>query len=91
MLQINLSKEAERFLRKIPAKHGKQIAERLNSLLQDPESLPSTELKGYAPFRRARSGEYRIISYVENETLFVPLIGKRNDDEVYQLLKRFIR
>ena len=91
MLRINLSKEAERFLKKIPAKHSKQLAERLYALLQDPESLPSVELKGYAPYRRVKSGEYRIIFYVEDETLFVPLIGKRNDDEVYQLLKRFLR
>ena len=91
MLKINLSKDAERFLKKIPAKHSKQIAERLYTLLQDPEALPSVELKGYAPYRRAKSGEYRIIFYVEEDTLFVPLIGKRNDDEVYQLLKRFLR
>ena len=91
MLKINLTKDADRFLRKIPAKHGKQIAERLYALMQDPESLPSVELKGYAPYRRAKSGEYRIIFYIECGTLFVPLIGKRNDDEVYQLLKRFLR
>ena len=91
MLRINLSKEAERFLKKIPAKHSKQLAERLYTLLQDPESIPSVELKGYAPYRRVKSGEYRIIFYIEDETLFVPLIGKRNDDEVYQLLKRFLR
>lgn len=91
MLKINLSKDAERFLKKIPAKHSKQIAERLYTLLQDPEAFPSVELKGYAPYRRAKSGEYRIIFYVEEDTLFVPLIGKRNDDEVYQLLKRFLR
>ena len=91
MLRINLSKEAERFLKKIPAKHSKQLAERLYTLLQDPESIPSVELKGYAPYRRVKSGEYRIIFYIEDEMLFVPLIGKRNDDEVYQLLKRFLR
>ncbi len=91
MLKIDLSRDAERFLKKIPAKHGKQIAERLTALMQNPESVPSAELKGYAPYRRAKSGEYRIVFYVEDDTLFVPLIGKRNDDEVYQLLKRFQR
>lgn len=91
MLKINLSKDAERFLRKLPAKHGKQIAERLHLLMTDADALPSVELKGYAPYRRATSGEYRIIYYVQEDTLFIPLIGKRNDDEVYQLLKRFLR
>lgn len=91
MLKINLSKDAARFLQKLPPKHGKQIAERLQMLMADPEALPSAELKGYAPYRRAASGEYRIIFFVEGDTLFVPMIGKRNDDEVYQLLKRFLR
>jgi mRNA-degrading endonuclease RelE of RelBE toxin-antitoxin system len=91
MLKINLSKDAARFLQKLPPKHGKQLAERLQTLMINPEALPSVELKGYAPYRRAASGEYRIIFYVADDTLFVPLIGKRNDDEVYQLLKRFLR
>jgi mRNA interferase RelE/StbE len=91
MLAINLSKEAERFLRKIPAKHAKQIADRLHGLMQDPSSVPSAELTGYAPYRRAKSGEYRIIFYVQEGTIFVPLIGKRNDDEIYQMLKRIPR
>lgn len=91
MLKINLSKDAARFSQKLPPKHGKQLAERLQTLLINPEALPSVELKGYAPYRRAASGEYCIIFFVEDDTLFVPLIGKRNDDEVYQLLKRFLR
>lgn len=91
MLKINLSKDAERFLRKVPGKHAKQIALRLKELMTDPEAVPTIELKGYAPYRRAKSGEYRIIFFVTDDTLHVPLIGKRNDDEVYQLLKRFLR
>ena len=91
MLKIDLSRDAARFLKKIPAGHSRQIAERILALTRDPDSLPSVELKGYAPWRRAKSGEYRIIYNVEDGTLFVLLIGKRNDDEVYQLLKRSLR
>lgn len=91
MLKINLSKDAERFLKKVPAKHAKQIALRLQELMTNPDVVPTIELKGYAPYRRAKSGEYRIVFFVADETLYVPLIGKRNDDEVYQLLKRFLR
>jgi len=36
-------------------------------------------------------GEYRIIYYVDGEVLRVPLIGKRNDDEVYKRLQRLSR
>jgi mRNA interferase RelE/StbE len=91
MPRINLSKDAERVLRKLPAKHARQIAERLQALADDP-ALPGTaELKGYAPLRRAKAGEYRIIYYLEGDVLFVPLIGKRNDDEVYRLIERMRR
>ncbi len=58
-------------------------------MLADPTSLESTELKGYAPYRRIKADEYRIIFYLENDTIYVPLIGKRNDDDVYKLLERF--
>ena len=91
MLKINLSKDAERFLRKVPGKHAKQIALRLQELMTGPDAVSTIELKGYAPYRRAKSGEYRIIFFVADDTLHVPLIGKRNDDEVYQLLRRFLR
>ena len=37
---------------------------------------------------RADVGEYRIIYTVENDTLNVFVIGKRNDAEVYKKLKR---
>jgi mRNA interferase RelE/StbE len=37
---------------------------------------------------RTDSGEYRIIYRVEEDELHVALIGKRNDDEVYRLLRR---
>lgn len=87
MLKIDLSKKADRFLRKLPRKHSKQIAQCLHTLRLNPEKVPSKALKGYAPFHRAKSGEYRIIFYIKDETLYVPLIGKRNDKSVYQILK----
>jgi mRNA interferase RelE/StbE len=77
--------------RKIPAKHGKQIAERLLLIAENPSDVPSAELKGYAPYRRAKSGEYRIVFRIENSTVFVSLIGKRRDDEIYQMLSRALR
>ena len=75
----------------IPAKHARQIAERISRLAQDPSTLPSVELKGYAPWRRAKSGEYRIIFHVDGRDLNIGIIGKRNDDEVYRLIERFLR
>jgi len=40
---------------------------------------------------RVDVGEYRIIFNVRDGVLNVPLIGKRNGDEVYKQLKRLMR
>ena len=61
MLTIRLSKRADKTLGKIPAKKARQIAARIKHLAENPDILPTVELKGYAPWRRAKSGEYRII------------------------------
>lgn len=91
MLKIRLSKRADKVLAGLPAKHARQIAQRISHLAENPDALPSVELKGYAPWRRAKSGEYRIIFQVANGELLIGLIGKRNDDEVYRLIERFLR
>ena len=88
MYAINLSQQAAAFLESLPAKQARQIAERLQSLANDPQALPSELLKGYSPMRRLRAGEYRIIYTVDEQTLQVRLIGKRNDDDIYKALER---
>lgn len=91
MLRIDLSRQAEKFLNSLPPKHARQIAEHLLSLQKDPEATESIELKGYAPFRRMKSGEYRVVFRNEGDTIFVALIGKRNDDDIYRQLQRLFR
>ena len=91
MRTIELSKQAGAFLRQLPGKHARQIIERLDLLAEDAEKLPSEILKGYAPMRRLRAGEYRIVFLVEGDVVQVRLIGKRNDDDVYKTLERSSR
>jgi mRNA interferase RelE/StbE len=88
---IDLSRQAERFLRDLPVKQAQQIAEKLQALAADPSALPSEQLRGYAPMRRLRAGEFRIIFAVEGEIVQVRLIGKRNDDEIYKALGRSLK
>ena len=88
---IDLSRQAERFLRDLPVKQARQIAEKLQALAADPSAQPSEQLRGYAPMRRLRAGEFRIIYAVESETVQVRLIGKRNDDEIYKALGRSLK
>ena len=88
MLKIEITKRVGKFLAKLPSKHGRQLATKIQELRQNPEPHDSQILKGQAPYRRADVGEYRIIYFVQGDTLKVDLVGKRNDDDVYKQLKR---
>ena len=90
MLSLQASKQAQKFLSKLPPKQQRQIAEKIQSLRVDPFPGDSKFLKGYAPFHRATIGEYRIVYKVEqdDQLLLVTIIGKRNDDQVYKLLRQ---
>jgi len=57
-------------------------------LLKNPKPHDSSKLKGYPDLYRKDVGEYRIIYKFEDETVYVLLIGKRNDDDVYKRLTR---
>ena len=55
--------------------------------MENPEPQDSKPLAGFE-YRRADVGEYRIVYRFDGDFLFVALIGKRNDSEVYKRLKR---
>ena len=88
MLKIDLSRQAEQFLRALAPKQARQIAGKIKALAEQAGALPSEPLKGYAPMRRLKAGEFRIIFLIEDEMVKVALIGKRNDDDVYKALAR---
>ena len=88
-LALKLSRQAGRFIKSLPPKQYKQVVGTVLGLLNNPEPHDSKVLKGSkVNNRRADIGEYRIVYRVEDDTLIVPVIGKRNDDEVYKLLDR---
>lgn len=89
MLKIEISKRAEKFIRKLPAKQARQITAKIIELRTNPEPHDSQKLKGYEKYRRTDIGEYRVVYFVQNQiVLIILLVGKRNDDEVYKQLKR---
>jgi mRNA interferase RelE/StbE len=45
-------------------------------------------LKGYAEYRRSDIGEFRIIYRIKEDTVIIALVGKRNDNEVYNQFSR---
>ena len=85
MLKLLISKDAQKFLDTLPPKQFRQIVKQVFALLEDPRPHDTKVLKGYQ-FLRNDIGEYRIIYDLENDTLRLILVGKRNDDEVYRRL-----
>jgi mRNA-degrading endonuclease RelE of RelBE toxin-antitoxin system len=88
MLKIDIWPEAQNFLETLSAKPKRQISARIFSLADRPFPPQSKLLEGFAPFRRLRSGDYRIVYFVDGNTLKIPLVDKRGDDRVYRHLAR---
>ena len=92
MLKADFERAALRFLKKLPPKHGRQIGLKIVELCRDPAPHDSQELKGrLARYRRADIGEYRIIYFVDEGVLRIPIIGKRNDGAVYKQMARKLK
>ena len=89
MLTLDITKQVRDFLDQLDPKRFRQVANKILSLMENPDPQDSRELSGY-PYHRTDVGEYRIIYRVENHCLKVALVGKRNDDEVYQKLGRIM-
>lgn len=91
MLEINYSKEAEKFLRKLyksDKKLAKQIVNKIIKLQSDPKISSSIELINYSPFRRIRVGKYRIIYKYNEKYVYIEIINKR--EIVYKDLNKLL-
>ena len=88
MLLINLSKQADKFLDKLPPKQFKQIVKELFRLAKNPEQQDIIKLKGSDDVFRKDVAEYRILYKTDSEILYITVVGKRNDDEVYKIFDR---
>jgi mRNA interferase RelE/StbE len=86
MLKLALSNDAGAFLNNLPAKQFKQVVGRMLSLLKNPNAHDKRPIVGASKHHRIDIGEYRIVFWVDGEILKIPVIGKRNDDEVYRRL-----
>ena len=88
MHNLDFSKQALSFIESLQLKQKKQIANKIQILLENPKPQDSKKLKGGDETFRVDVGEYRIIYSFEKTTIFVFVVGKRNDDEVYRKFKR---
>ncbi len=86
-LKLSLTNEADKFLERLDAKQYRQVVRKILALGDDPLPPDSLQLSN-SDRRRADQGEFRIIYSFDSETLYIYLVGKRNDDEVYRKANR---
>lgn len=70
MRAIDPSRQARKFLAGVPAKHARQLGEKLAALRADPQPNDAAQLSGQ-PYWRVGVGEYRVIYRFDDTTLFV--------------------
>ena len=87
MLKTEFHKRASKYLLNIYPKHAQQIAWSIDLLRTNPVPSDSKKL-AHSVYRRVDVGEHRIIYRYTEDLLIIPLIGKRNDGEVYRKLDR---
>jgi mRNA interferase RelE/StbE len=87
VLKLDLSKQSLKFVKNLPPKQFRQVLNKILALMSDPNPTDSIKLTG-SPYKRTDIGEYRIIYDVEDDCVKVYYTGKRNDADVYKLLKK---
>ena len=93
MPSLALKPQVEKFIKKLPQKHQKQLKGYILNLGTNPNPHDARPLIGYEFYMRADVGEYRLIYEhdLEKNLLTVLLAGRRNDDAIYKLAKRNLR
>jgi mRNA interferase RelE/StbE len=84
MYKLDITKSAGKFISKLQAKQYRQVVSAIFRLRENPEPHDSKQLIGRPEYRRADVGEYRIVYRIDEDTVKIAVVGKRNDSEVYK-------
>ena len=78
---IEISRPAEKQLRKLPRKDQRRVAEVMLGLAENPIPKGARKLSGYDDVFRVRVGQYRILYSVSGKKLVIIIlkIGHRKD------------
>lgn len=88
MHKIDITKFAGKFIKNLPPKQYRQVVSTILSLRENPTPHDSEQLTGYPEYMRVDIGEYRIVYRFELDTVYIAVVGKCNDDEVYKRFKQ---
>jgi len=88
MYKIDVTKSAGKFIKNLSPKQYRQVVSTILSLRENPTPHDSKQLSGYPEYQRVDIGEYRIVYRFDKDTVYIVVIGKRNDDEIYKRFKQ---
>jgi mRNA interferase RelE/StbE len=83
---LQIGKPAVKSLKALELKPFKQVMVKILSLQSDPKPQDCKALKGYPGGYRVDQGEFSILYTIEENTISIFRVGKRNDGEVYRNL-----
>lgn len=88
MRKLDITRDARKFITELQAKQFRQVGIKMLSLLENAQPPDARPLVGNNNYWRTDVGEFRIVYEFDETTVYVIVIGKRNDDEVYKRLDR---
>ena len=88
MRMLDITKQVDNFLETLPPKQFKQVFTKITELRKNATPHDAIKLHGTTDQFRVDIGEYRIIYKFDNKVVYIQLVGKRNDDDVYRKNKR---
>ena len=82
--EIEISRSAEKQLRKLPRKDQERIVQAILPLAEDPFPRGSRKLSGYDDVFRIRIGRYRLLYSVSSRKLVVIILKVGHRRDVYR-------
>ncbi len=82
--RIEVKRSAAKALQKTPKADQKRIADKIDSLAQNPSNPDTTKMKGNNPFHKIRVGDYRIIYEIQEEVLIILIVKIGHRKDVYK-------
>jgi mRNA-degrading endonuclease RelE of RelBE toxin-antitoxin system len=87
MLKPELTNDAMRFLKKRDSKQFLQLLQAITALCEQPRPNDSISMGNGTHFRKD-AGEFRVIYRFDDKTMYITVVGNRNDSAAYEEFDR---
>jgi mRNA interferase RelE/StbE len=87
-LSFTLTNDSLNFLGGLESKQFRQVWSKILNLTKEPRPANSEHVSGHVGCYRIPIGEFRCVYRYSNKSIEVVVVDRRNDDKVYQKLRR---